>query len=87
MIFFHVRDERIAAARTETTNVPRASAGLMPAASLFRDPVMPSHAQDGHAHERFLLDTYAERRAEERRTRAFAKPRRALRALLTAIKG
>lgn len=31
--------------------------------SLFRDVSMPSHAQDRHAHERFLLDTYAERRA------------------------
>lgn len=33
---------------------------------LFRDVVMPSHAQDRRAHEVFLLDTHLERRAEER---------------------
>lgn len=37
----------------------------MPAATFFRDPVLPSHAQDRLAHERFLLDTHAERRAED----------------------
>lgn len=33
--------------------------------SLFRDVQMPSHAQDRYAHERFLLDTHADRRATE----------------------
>lgn len=36
--------------------------------SFFRDVTMPSHAQERQAHERFLLDTYADRRAEERPT-------------------
>lgn len=36
----------------------------MPA--LFRDVEMPSHAHDRQARERYLLDTYAERRATER---------------------
>lgn len=34
------------------------------AAGSFRDVTLPSHAQDRLAHERFLLDTHAERRAE-----------------------
>lgn len=33
--------------------------------SFFREPRSPDHAQDRRAHERFLLDTYAERRAHE----------------------
>lgn len=43
-----------------------ASAGRM-ASSFFREPVLPSHAQDRLAHERFLLDTYAERRMAEKK--------------------
>ena len=39
----------------------------MAASSFIRDPVLPSHAQDRLAHERFLLDTHAERRAEDQR--------------------
>lgn len=35
--------------------------------SFFREPVMPSHAQDRLARERFLLDTYVERRASEKK--------------------
>lgn len=31
----------------------------------FRDVQLPSHAMDHHAHEQFLLDTYAERRAPD----------------------
>lgn len=34
----------------------------MQASSFFRDIQMPSHASDRAAHERFLLDTYADRR-------------------------
>lgn len=30
---------------------------------LFREIAFPSHAMDHRAHEQFLLDTYAERRA------------------------
>ena len=36
----------------------------MAATPFFRDVVLPSHEQDRRAHERFLLDTHAERRAE-----------------------
>lgn len=38
----------------------------MPSQGFFRDVTFPSHAQDRVAHERFLLDTYADRRAPER---------------------
>lgn len=37
----------------------------MAASAFFRDVVLPSHQQDRLAHERFLLDTHAERRADE----------------------
>ena len=40
----------------------------MPSQGFFRDVALPSHARDRAAHERFLLDTYAERRAEERQS-------------------
>lgn len=33
--------------------------------AFFRDIVWPSHEQDRLAHERFLLDTYADRRADD----------------------
>ncbi|HWH09310.1 MAG TPA: hypothetical protein VNX21_08925 [Candidatus Thermoplasmatota archaeon] len=39
----------------------------MAASAFFREPVLPSHEQDRRAHERFLLDTHAERRAEPQR--------------------
>lgn len=44
-----------------------------PATPFFRDIRMPSSANDRRDHERFLLDTLAERRAEEkpRGTRAW----------------
>lgn len=47
----------------------------MPATPFFRDIRMPASANDRREHERFLLDTLAERRAEEkpRRTRAWFK--------------
>lgn len=37
---------------------------VMPAAPFFRDVVLPSHAQDRRAHERFLLTAQSERRDE-----------------------
>lgn len=47
-----------------------------PATPFFRDVRMPSQRSEQHAHERFLLDTLAERRAPES-----AKPRGWLRSL------
>ena len=37
-----------------------------PATPFFRDVLMPGAANDQYARERFQLDTYAERRAEEK---------------------
>lgn len=42
-----------------------------PATPFFRDVTMPSHRQDRIAHERFLLDTYADRKAPERKPITF----------------
>lgn len=39
-----------------------------PATPFFRDLRMPRQAMDAHSHERFLLDTLAERRAVESRS-------------------
>lgn len=46
----------------------------------FREPTMPSHAQDRRAHERFLLDTYVERRAAEKKA---ARPAAWFRGVMT----
>ena len=50
---------------------------------LFREFQLPSHAMDHRAHERFLLDTYADRRAPESGDVA---PRGWLRSLLVRVK-
>jgi len=39
----------------------------------FRDVTMPSRSADHAAHERFLLDTYAERKAVERPPRRYLR--------------
>ena len=60
--------ERTVAPATDATKTPPASRASMdpPATPFFRDVRMPSAMNAAHDRERFLLDTLAERRAEEK---------------------
>lgn len=53
----------------------------MSSISLFREPRMPSARDERLAHERFLLDTYADRREAEPDTKPTLAILRALRAM------
>lgn len=63
--------ERTVIARTDATKTPPDSRSSMntPASPFFRDVRMPSSIDERHVHERFLLDTLAERKAGEKPSR------------------
>lgn len=60
--------------------MPHSDSGASMTTGFFRDLTMPSHAQDRLAHERFLLDTYVERRAAEKKA---ARPAAWFRGVMT----